>query len=233
MGKSFVRHTGIAAPLLRNNMEVEYIAPLHPAMHQHGHGMLPGQIESHLHPVATEAPYSSVGAHAFEGIRYFPDGREDPEFILNRLPYRNASILIAGENFGIGSMQTFAVTQLLSCGFKSVIAQSFGPVFFEDSLAHGLLPVVLERSVIQGLADLVLQHPEIALAVDLERMSIERPDMPSISFDMHPRLRNKLLLGLDDLDENIKYSSQADMFLERNRLQRPWIYGANNEDELN
>lgn len=231
MRKSFIRHTGIAAPLLRNNMEMEYIAPLHPAMHQHGHGMLPRQIESHLHPVTTETPYFSTGAHAFEGIRYFPDGREDPEFILNRLPYRNASILIAGENFGIGSMQTFAVTRLLNCGFKSVIAQSFGPVFFEDSLAHGLLAVELDRNLIEGLANRVMQQPDIALTVDLERLVIERPDMLPISFEMHPRLRNKLLLGLDDLDENIKYSDEADRFLERNRLQKPWIYGSENVNQ--
>ena len=77
----------------------------------------------------------------------------------------------------------------------------------------------------------MLQQPDIALTVDLERLVIERPDMLPISFEMHPRLRNKLLLGLDDLDENIKYSDEADRFLERNRLQKPWIYGSENVNQ--
>ena len=98
----FVRHVGVAAPFLRPNVEVEVIAPMDPVAHAHGHGTYPPALESHLHPRDPETHGTlAAGLHAFEGLRYLSDGRENPDFILNREPYRNASILIAGENFGL------------------------------------------------------------------------------------------------------------------------------------
>lgn len=228
---SFVRHLGIAASFLRRDLEVEIIAPLNPSLHTHDHTTYPPPPESHLHSRDPDANGNlSIGLHCFEGIRYLPDGRENPEFVLNQEPYRNASILIAGENFGIGSMQAFAVIRLAACGMRAIIAPSFGPVFYSDCFVYGVLPVTLGREAIATIVNAIVANPGIDMTVDLERQVIERPGIDAIAFSMNPRLRNNLLLGVDDLDETLKHTKDAEAFQKADRKQRPWIYqpGGNN-----
>lgn len=221
----FVRHVGIAAPFLRNDVEIEIIAPLNPGSHGHDHASYPPAPESHLHPSDPDADGNlSVGLHIFEGIRYLPDGRENPEFVLNQEPFRNASILIAGQNFGIGSTQAFALTRLMACGMRVVIAPSFGTVFYGDCFVYGLLPVTLGREPIARIVNAIVANPRVETTVDLEKQVIGRPGMEAIAFSMNPRLRNNLLLGLDDLDEALKHTDDAEAFQNENRKRRPWIY---------
>jgi 3-isopropylmalate/(R)-2-methylmalate dehydratase small subunit len=221
----FVRHAGVAAPFLRPNVEVEVIAPMAPGAHTHDHGTYPPAPESHLHSSDTDADGTFiVGLHAFEGLRYLPDGGENPDFILNREPYRNASILIAGENFGIGSMQAFAVMRLKACGVQAVVAPSFGPVFFEDCFVYGVLPVTLEKEAIDTIVQAIAANPSASMTVDLQRQVIERSGMKTIAFRTNPRLRSNLLLGVDDLDAIMKHGKDAETFQDENRKQRPWMY---------
>jgi 3-isopropylmalate/(R)-2-methylmalate dehydratase small subunit len=227
----FTSHAGIAAPFLRSDVEVEIIAPLNPALHMHGHATYPPAPESHVHPVDPHADGNlSVGLHSFEGVRYLPDGRENPEFVLNQEPYRNASILIAGENFGIGSTQALAVTRLWGCGMRVVIAPSFGTVFYRDCFVYGMLPVTLDREPIATIVKGLAANPRVETTVDLDRQVIERPGMEAIAFTMNPRLRHNLLLGVDDLDEALKHTEDAEAFQKENRKRRPWIYQSGGEN---
>ena len=153
----FVRHSGIAAPFPQPDLESELIAPvgvelrdLH-AVHLDG-GNVP--LDPHRHDG------SWTGQHAFPGFRYRPDGSEDPDFVLNQAPYRDASILLAGPNFGQGSQQAFAVIRLLQCGMRVIIAPSFGTVFHDDCFDFGLLPVTLYEQVVGTLTDRVRTNPE-------------------------------------------------------------------------
>ena len=219
----FVRHTGIAAPFMRRDVEVEFIAPLGPDLHVlHTDPDMPA-ITPHTHENA-----SPVG-HAFEGLRYRLDGSENLDFILNQEPYREASILLAGENFGSGTVQAFAVVRLLACGFRVVIAPSFGPVFYDDCFDYGLLPVTLPRGTVDGIAERVASRPAVPMTVDLERLVIERPDMETISFEIDPRLRNRLLLGSEEmeLEERLQYDDAAKAMRDADRLRRPWLYDDN------
>lgn len=221
----FVRHVGIAAPFLRANVELEVIAPLVPEAHMHGHGSHPPAPESHLHPRDSDTNGTlTVGLHAFEGLRYFPDGRENPDFILNREPYRNASILIAGENFGIGSTQAFAVMRLKACGVRAVVARSFGPVFYEDCFVYGLLPVTLRREALDTIVQAIAANPSAPVTLDLQQQLIQRLGMKTIAFRMNTRLRSNLLLGVDDLDAIVKHQKDAESFQNENRKRRPWMY---------
>ena len=221
----FVRHSGVAAPFLRPNVEIEVIAPMAAGAHPHDSGTYPPAPEIHLHPRDRDDPGTlTVGLHAFEGLRYLPDGRENPDFILNREPYRNASILVAGENFGIGSMQAFAVMRLKACGMQAVVAPSFGPVFFEDCFVYGLLPVTLEQEAIDTIVQAIAANPNAPTTVDLQRQVIERSGMTAMAFRMNPRLRSNLLLGVDDLDTIMKHVKDAETFQDENRKQRPWMY---------
>ena len=218
----FVRHTGIAAPFRQPDLESELIAPvgeelrdLH-AVHLDGGDV---SLDAHRHDG------SWTGRHAFPGFRYRPDGAEDPDFVLNQPPYRDASILLAGRNFGQGSQQAFAVIRLRQCGMRVVIAPSFGPVFHDDCFDFGLLPVTLDERVVEELADRVGAAPRIELTVDLESQVVERPGMAPVPFRIDSRRRSSLLQGVDTtLLERLEHGAGADAMRERDRRLRPWIY---------
>jgi 3-isopropylmalate/(R)-2-methylmalate dehydratase small subunit len=222
-GPRFVRHAGIAAPFLRSHVELEVIAPPVPEMHVHDPATHPPAPRPHEHAIAP-GRNDHPGLHCFEGLRYLPDGQENPEFVLNQAPYRNASILIAGENFGSGSLQAFAAMRLVGCGMRAVIAASFGPVFFEDCFVYGLLPVTLSPDAIAPLARTIAVDPTMAMTIDLERGVIEHPRMTAMAFFLNPRLRNNLLSGIDDLEEVLKHRGEAERFEQENRKLRPWLY---------
>ena len=218
----FVRHAGIAAPFRQPDLESELIAPvgvelrdLH-AVHLDGGRV---RLDAHRHDG------SWAGRHAFPGFRYRPDGTEDPDFVLNREPYREASILLAGRNFGQGSQQAYAVIRLRQCGMRVIIAPSFGPVFHDDCFDFGLLPVTLDEQVVEALADRVRANPGIEMTVDLERQVVERPGLASIAFRVDPRRRSSLLQGRDTtLLERLQHEEGAEEMRERDRRLRPWIY---------
>ena len=199
----FVRHTGIAAPFLRHNVDTDVISPLNP------NPILPG---------------ASQAERAFEGIRYFQDGTENPDFFINQEPYRRASIILAGRNFGTGSSRPSGVTWPMAMGIRVVVAPSFGPIFETNAYRFGLLAVPLELEVIERLAAWVEANPGVEMTVDLERQVIEAPGMAPVSFRMDARVRNKLLRGLDDLDEITEHTATARSMRSDDRTRRPWIY---------
>ena len=218
----FVRHTGIAAPFRQPDLESELIAPVGADLEDlHAVHLDPGNVPLEGHP----HDGSWTGQHAFHGFRYRPDGTEDPNFVLNQAPYRDASILIAGRNFGQGSQQAFAVIRLLQCGTRVVIAPSFGPVFHDDCFDFGLLPVTLDEPVVATLADRVRENPEIEMTADFARQVVERPGMAPIPFEIDPRRRMSLLQGVDTtLNEQLDHRDSAEAMRKRDRRLRPWLY---------
>ncbi len=218
----FVRHTGIAAPFRQPNLESELIAPVGVELADlHAVHLDPDTVRIEPHP----HDGSWTGQHAFHGFRYRPDGTQNPDFVLNKAPYREASILIAGRNFGQGSQQAFAVIRLLECGMRVIIAPSFGPVFHDDCFDFGLLPVMLDEQVVSRLTNRVRANPEIEVTADLARQVIERPGMTPLPFQIDPRRRRSLLQGKDaTLDERLEHRDSAEAMRERDRRLRPWIY---------
>ena len=224
----FVRHTGIAAPFRQPDLESELIAPVGVELRDlHAVHLDAGDVplDAHRHDG------SWTGRHAFHGFRYRPDGAEDPDFVLNQEPYRDASILLAGRNFGQGSQQAFAVIRLRQCGMRAIIAPSFGPVFHDDCFDFGLLPVTLDEQVVDDLADRVGANPGIDMTVDLARQVVERPGVAPIPFRIDSRRRASLLQGLDTtLLERLQHGASAEAVRERDRRLRPWIYGPDRRD---
>lgn len=217
----FVRHTGIAAPFLQPDVEGEFIAPLGHELHdlhdvhQDRRAVV---LDAHSHDGTW------TGQHAFQGWRYRIDGSENPDFVLNRGVYRRASILIAGRNFGQGSLQGFGVIRLRQCGMRAVIAPSFGPVFRDDCFDYGLLPVTLPEDVVGRLADAVEANPEVEMTVDLVAQRLERPGMEPLPFEIEPRRRMNLLRGSSTPDEQLQHSDSAAAMRARDQQARPWIY---------
>jgi len=205
-GAQFVSERGIAAPLMMDNVDTDVIAPI-------GKPAYPG--------VTPET-------RAFEPIRFFSDGSEKPDFILNQEGFRRASIILGGKNFGTGSSRSVAVSRPLDGGIRVVIAESFGPLFYDNSIRLGLLAVPLEEEKIEQLAAWSVANPGQSIFVNLESQTIDVPNMASIPFQVEPRVREKLLNGYSVNEELSRLEPEIDAFEASYREQRPWIYQSNN-----
>lgn len=212
MANGFARLSGIALPYLRGDVMIDHIAAPGVGMHDHG------RTDRELDPSARRV------CRAFELERYFADGSENPASIFNQAPYRTASILLAGRNFGIGGTQTPAAAYMLGCGFRAVIAPSFGPVFHDDCVQTGLFPVILEQEFVRTLAAATAAAPHLEMTIDLEQKTIARPDSGPIPFQMNPRLLERFLRGLADEDETMRFQEEAEAFREAQQSNQPWIY---------
>ncbi len=202
-GPLFVRQEGIAAPLLMDNVDTDIIAPI-------GKPPVPG--------VTPET-------RAFEPIRFFSDGREKPDFVLNQEAFRKASIVLAGKNFGTGSSRPTAVTRPMEGGINVVIAESFGPLFYDNSIRYGLLAVPLEEEKIAYIAAWSRNNLGKSIVVDLERQKIEIPGDVVFDFVIEPRVREKLLNAYTPLQEVLEHDREITAFQQSYRQSKPWIYG--------
>jgi 3-isopropylmalate/(R)-2-methylmalate dehydratase small subunit len=200
----FTTVTGPAAPLLRPNIDTDVII----------------RVERLVGTTRAE-----MGAHAFEVWRRRADGSEDPEFVLNREPFRRAPILLAGPNFGCGSSREGAVWALAGAGIRAVIAPSFSDIFAANALQNGLLPVVLPEATVRRLAAAVERAPSEALVtVDLERCVVVGPEGDVHRFEIDPARREALLAGLDDIGLTLREAGAIAAWQERDRAARPWVW---------
>ncbi len=201
--KKFTKHTGIAAPLMRINVNTDAIIPTQ----------------------WLQSLSSDLGRGLFSGWRYDAEGRENPDFVLNKPKYRQACILIAGVNFGCGSSREAAVWALMKFGIRCVIAPSFGDIFFGNSFQNGLLTVILPQDQVERLAEAVSRTESSPLmTVDLQTCTIIAPDGTSIPFTIDPARREALLEGLDQIGTTLKHEADIAAFQARDRKARPWIY---------
>ena len=202
----FTVHQGIAAPLLTRNIDTDTIIP-----------------SREIQRVSKQG----LGDGLFAGWRYrAPGSREpDPEFILNRDGYRDASILMAGANFGCGSSREHAVWALGEFGIRAVLAPSFGSIFRNNCTLNGILAVVLKDSAIRSLAEWVQKDPRRnRLRIDLKKQVIERKPERTLAFEIEPAKRRLLLQGLDGIAVTLQQASAIDEFEVADRVVRPWVY---------
>jgi 3-isopropylmalate/(R)-2-methylmalate dehydratase small subunit len=164
------------------------------------------------------------GKGLFAGWRYDLEGKEVPDFILNREPYRNSKIIVAGENFGCGSSREFAVWALMRFGVRCVIAPSFGDIFYENSFKNGLLPAILPQSQVDTLHEHLSRTNDPTLTVDLTRQVIELPNGETIPFSVPATRRVALLEGLDEIGQTLRFAEDIEAFQQRQRTAEPWIY---------
>ncbi len=202
--EAFTKLTAIAAPYLRANVDTDSII-------RGGRSAL--------------IPRDRLGDYLFEAVRQRPDGSPDPDFILNRDPYRQAKILVAGDNFGCGSSRESAVWALTGAGFRCVIAPSFGGIFFGNCFQNGVLAIQLERDVVMRIGAALAADPSRAtLTVDLQRQIVIGPDGREIAFDYDPYRKQALLEGLDDIGMTQKLEPRIAEWQAEDRRRRPWIH---------
>ena len=164
------------------------------------------------------------GKGLFGGWRYDLDGKEIPDFILNREPFRQAKIIVGGVNFGCGSSREFAVWALMRFGIRCVIAPSFGDIFYENSFKNGLLPIVLPVEEVERLHAHLAATNDPTIAVDLERGEIRLGNGQTLAFRVPAARRAALLEGLDEIGATLKFADDIDRFQAEQRRREPWTY---------
>jgi 3-isopropylmalate/(R)-2-methylmalate dehydratase small subunit len=170
----------------------------------------------------TGVPRAEMGPYAFEALRYRPDGAENPDFVLNREPFRGAPILIAGRNFGCGSSREGAVWAMMGMGLRVVIAESFGDIFFANCFQNGMLPIVLPGPVVEQLAEAAAGGDPVR--VDLERRVVVPPNGAPIPFEIDAQRREALLEGLDEIGRTLKQEAAIAGWQGRDHEARPWVW---------
>ncbi|WP_159998006.1 3-isopropylmalate dehydratase small subunit [Roseomonas sp. 18066] len=200
---AFTTLTGIAAPLPMANVDTDKIIPAR-----------------FLKTIAR----TGLGKSLFANLRYKEDGSENPDFVLNQPPYRQAEVLIAHENFGCGSSREHAPWALLDFGIRCVIAPDFADIFHNNSFKNGILPVRLPREVCDQLMEDAKLGANARITIDLERQVVVRPNGEEIPFEIDPLRRHLLLNGLDDIGQTMQQAPAIDSFEARQRAAQPWLY---------
>ena len=201
--QAFTKLTSIAAPLPMMNVDTDMIIP-----------------KQFLKTIKR----SGLGEGLFFELRFDQAGREIGDFVLNRAAYRNAAILVAGENFGCGSSREHAPWALLDYGIRCIIAPSFADIFYNNCFKNGILPVVLPKADVDALSALVSQQPEVAITVDLTAQTVDAPGLAPMRFEIDPFRKHCLLHGLDDIGLTMQKAAAIDSFEERQRAQYPWLF---------
>ena len=201
----FRTHTGIAVPLIRDDIDTDQIAPV--------------AAMRNLKP--------DYKALLFMGARRRDDGCEESEFVLNKPQFRNPGILVTGHNFGADSSREAAVWSMLANNIRVIVARSFADIYRENCLQNGLLPVVLDANAADAFEAWVIANDGAApFTVDLETQRISGPGGPDIVFDIAPADRTRLLEGLDDIGLTLKHADEIKAWEQRMAAAQPWLQSA-------
>jgi 3-isopropylmalate/(R)-2-methylmalate dehydratase small subunit len=163
------------------------------------------------------------GQYLFHDLRFDDGGREKPDFVLNRPPYRGARILVADKNFGCGSSREHAVYALWDSGFRAVIAPSFGDIFYENSFKNGFLPIVLPVETAAVLCRALEAKPGAQIVVDLAAQTVAAPDGTRHGFEIDAFRKECLLRGIDELDVTLSHRAEIEAFERKQAQAVPWI----------
>ena len=170
-------------------------------------------------------PQGSPGyeRYLFHDVRFNADGSEKPDFALNQLPYRPATVVVAAENFGCGSSREAAVWALMAYGIRVVIAPSLGDIFHQNSLKNGLLPVILPAEVVADMRSELHARPGATITADLEAQTVTGPDGATHAFTIESFAKQMLMTGQDEIDLTLSYDPQIRAFETRQRAETPWL----------
>ena len=197
----FTKLTGVAAPLPIVNIDTDMIIP-----------------KDYLKTIKR----TGLARGLFAEMRFNEDGSENPDFVLNKPAYRNAQILVAGDNFGCGSSREHAPWALLDFGIRCVISTSFADIFYNNCFKNGILPIMVSQEDLDKLMDDAERGANATLTVDLEAKEIRGPDGGVVTFDLDDFKRHCLLNGLDDIGLTMEKAPSIDVFEKQVAESRPW-----------
>ena len=198
----FTTLTGVAAPMPLINIDTDMIIP-----------------KQFLKTIKR----SGLGVNLFDEMRYTQDGSEKPEFVLNQPAYRQAEIIVAGENFGCGSSREHAPWALLDFGIRCVISASYADIFYSNCFKNGILPIILPQAQVDVLMDDANKGANARISVDLATQTVTTSDGRSFRFELDPFKKHCLMHGLDDIGLSLEKVASIDSYEARAANQRPWV----------
>ena len=198
----FTTLTGVAAPLNIMNIDTDMIIP-----------------KQYLKTIAR----TGLGKGLFSEMRFKDDGSENPDFVLNKPAYREAKIVVAGDNFGCGSSREHAPWALLDYGIRCVISTSFADIFYNNCFQNGILPAKVSAEDLAKLMDDASRGANATLTVDLESQEIRGPDGGVVKFEIDGFRKHCLLNGLDDIGVTMQKGDQISAFEKQTTGERPWM----------
>ena len=166
---------------------------------------------------------TGLGKSLFYEMRYAQDGKEVADFVLNKKAYRNAQILVAGDNFGCGSSREHAPWALLDFGIRCVISTSFADIFYNNCFKNGILPIVVSLEDLKKLMDDADRGSNATLSIDLPSQTIKGPDGGTIKFEIDPFRKHCLLNGLDDIGLSLEKVTSIESFEKKQKAAQPWL----------
>lgn len=200
--EKFTTLTGVAAPMPLINIDTDMIIP-----------------KRFLKTIKR----SGLGVNLFDEQRYLDDGSENPDFVLNKPAYRQAKILVAGDNFGCGSSREHAPWAIADFGIRCIVSTGFADIFYNNCFKNGILPVVLPQEDADRLMEDANRGANAVVAVDLENQTIAGPDGDAIRFEVDPFRKHCLLNGLDDIGLSMRKEDAIAAFEAERRASRPWL----------
>ncbi len=200
--QKFTVLTGVAAPMRTINVDTDMIIP-----------------KQYLKTIKR----TGLGKGLFSEARYNDDGSENPDFVLNKPAYRNAQILVAGDNFGCGASREHAPWALLDFGIRCVISTSFADIFYNNCFKNGVLPIKVTPEELEKLFEDADRGSNATLTVDLEAQEIRGPDGGTIKFDIDAFRKHCLLNGLDDIGLTMVKEKAIGQFETTVSAARPWL----------
>ncbi len=200
--EKFEKLTGVAAPLPLINIDTDMIIP-----------------KQFLKTIKR----SGLGVNLFDEMRYNDDGTENENFVLNKPAYRDAEILVTGDNFGCGSSREHAPWAIKDFGIRCVIAPGFADIFFNNCFKNGILPIALPQEQVDRLMDDAEKGANARMEIDLENQTITMSDGETVAFEVDSFRKHCLLEGLDDIGLTLEKASAIDSFEASASQARPWV----------
>src|SRR3984893_2344308 len=200
--EKFTQLSGIAAPMPAINIDTDKIFPA-----------------VYLKTIKR----TGLAKWLFQEVRFRADGSENPDFVLNQVPYRQAKIIVAGDNFGCGSSREHAPWALLDFGIRCVIAPSFADIFYNNMFKNGMLPVRLSAKRVHELIQFLTELPGAEMTVDLREQTVTGPDEQVDHFDVAEFSRESLLNGYDEIELSLLKKDKIAAYEKRQSVERPWL----------
>jgi 3-isopropylmalate/(R)-2-methylmalate dehydratase small subunit len=201
--KPYTNHTSTAALMDRSNVDTDQIIP-----------------KQFLKKVER----SGFGVHLFHDWRYNADGSDNANFELNKTAFKDAKILVTGDNFGCGSSREHAPWAIEDYGFNTIISTSYADIFYNNCFKNGILPIVVSRQQLDQLMQEIRANEGVKFAIDLPEQTITTPAGTVVKFDIDEFRKQNLLLGLDDIGMTLQHVDKIDAFEARQQQTHPWLW---------
>lgn len=201
--KKYTKHTSVAALMNRSNVDTDQII-----------------AKQFLKKVER----TGFGQHLFHDWRFLDDGTENPEFELNKAEFKDARILVTGDNFGCGSSREHAPWAIEDYGFNTIISTSFADIFYNNCFKNGILPIVVDAATLQSLMDEISANEGVEFSVDLEQQQVTTPGGQTVSFEIDGFRKHNLINGLDDIGLTLQHAEKISEYEQGHKQRFSWLW---------